>query len=148
MILTINNNLREETMNNQNTHTNELWTSPVELNWKRCSGDAWCRLNTVNLDHEYFAKDISGVYIIWHGGTSRTKSKVVYIGQGNIKDRIIYHRENPEVQEYAQLGLYVTWARVTEKYRDHVEAYLVDKWDPIVGERYPEALPIKVNSPW
>ena len=135
-------------MHSQSTRTSELWSDQIPLNWKRCSNGAWCRLNTVNLNHEYFTKDISGVYIIWHGGTSRTKSRVVYVGQGNIKDRIRRHREDPEIQEYAQLGLYVTWARVAERYRDSVEAYLADKWDPIVGERYPDDPPIKVNSPW
>ena len=60
----------------------------------------------------------------------------------------MYHRQNPEVQEYKYLGLYVTWARVSEIHRDSVEAYLAYRWDPLIGERYPEALPIKVNSPW
>ena len=119
-----------------------------ELEWMRCWGDVWCTLNAVNLNHEYFDKDVSGVYIIWHGGTSRTKPRVVYVGQGNIEERIMYHRQNSEVQAYKYLGLYVTWARVSERYRDNVEAYLADKWDPLVGERYPEALPIEVNSPW
>ena len=135
-------------MNNQSSPTHELWTSQMGLNWKRCYGDVWCMLNAVNLDHEYFNKDISGVYIIWHGSTSSIKPRVVYVGQGNIKDRIMHHRKNPEIQNYEYLGLYVTWARVSEKYRDGVEAYLADKWDPIVGEHYPEVLPIEVNSPW
>lgn len=135
-------------MNNQDTRMNELWTSQAELNWKRCSGGVWCALNAVNLEHEYFGQDVYGVYIIWHGGTSHIKPRVVYVGQGNIKERIEHHRQNSEVQEYKHLGLYVTWARVSEKYRDNVEAYLADKWDPLVGERYPDALPIKVNSPW
>ena len=60
----------------------------------------------------------------------------------------MHHRQNSEIQNYEYLGLYVTWARVSEKYRDGVEAYLADKWDPIVGEHYPEVPPIEVNSPW
>ncbi len=135
-------------MNNQISPTHELWTSQMGLNWKRCYGDVWCMLNAVNLDHEYFNKDISGVYIIWHGGTSSIKPKVVYVGQGNIKDRIMKHRGDPDIQNYEPLGLYVTWARVPKKYQKRVEAYLADRWDPIVGEHYTEALPIEVNSPW
>lgn len=135
-------------MNNQSSPMHELLTSQIGLNWKKCYGDVWCRLNTVNLDHEYFTKDISGVYIIWHGGRPSIKPRVVYVGQGNIKERIMEHRQTPEIQAYEHLGLYVTWARVSEKYLDSVEAYLADKWDPIVGESYPEALPIEVNSPW
>ncbi len=117
----------------------------LELEWMRCWGDVWCKLNLVNLNHEYFNSDISGVYIIWHGGTD---PKVVYVGKGKIKDRIMKHRQNPDIQRYEHLGLYVTWAKVSENYRGGVEAYLADKWGPIVGERHPDAPPIKVNSPW
>ena len=120
----------------------------MALNWKRCSGDIWCKLNGVNLKHEYFNQDVFGVYIIWHGGTNLIKPRVVYIGQGNIKDRIMYHRQHLDVQKYEHLGLYVTWARVSDDYINNVKAYLADKWDPIVGEHHPQAPPIEVNSPW
>lgn len=86
-----------------------------------------------------------GVYIIWHGGA---KPWAVYVGQGNIKDRIAKHRKNPEIQQYAYLDLYVTWATVHEYYRDGVEAYLADTWKPKVGKRHSQADPIAVNSPW
>lgn len=129
-------------MNEQLLHGHEL---SLELEWMRCWGDVWCKLNLVNLNHEYFHKDVSGVYIIWHGGPD---PKVVYVGQGNIKDRIAKHRVDPEIQRYEHLELYVTWAPVPEESQDGAEAYLADKWDPLVGERHPDALPIKVNSPW
>ena len=45
-------------------------------------------------------------------------------------------------------GLYVTWARVHCTYRDGIERFLADIWHPKVGDNYPQATPISVNSPW
>jgi hypothetical protein len=39
---------------------------------------------------------------IWHGGSTPA---TVRVGQGIIKDRIATHRNDPEVQAYANLGL-------------------------------------------
>ena len=61
----------------------------MQLNWTMCQGNVWCKLNSVNLEHEHF-KNMQGVYVIWHGGTNPA---VVDIGQGNIKDRIAEHRK-------------------------------------------------------
>lgn len=114
------------------------------LNWRRCQGDVWCKLNHVNLDHEHF-NDKSGVYIIWHGGP---EPKVVYIGQGDIRVRLKKHRTDLEIQQYAHLDLYVTWATVSQQDRDGIEAYLADYWNPKEGEQHPDARLINVNSPW
>lgn len=122
--------------------------SPVQslrLNWTQCYGSVWCKLNFVNLDHEHFDNEPHGVYIIWHGGPNPA---VVYIGQGNIKERVAEHRKDPEIQQYEYLDLYVTWAVVREHDRDGVEAHLAEVWKPIVGTRHPQASPIEVNSPW
>ena len=117
----------------------------LELNWTRCQGDVWCKLNSVNLEHAHFNNKPCGVYIIWHGGT---KPWAVYVGQGDIKERIAKHRKDPDIQQYEHLGLYVTWATVQEYYRNGVEAYLANQWRPIVGRHYPQVDPITVNSPW
>ena len=114
------------------------------LIWTKCQGDVWCKLSSVNLDHEHY-NDRVGVYIIWHGGPNPA---VVYVGQGMIKDRIAQHRENSEILKYGNLGLYVTWASVSEEHRDGVETYLADKWDPKVGKTHPKVAPIEVNFPW
>ena len=116
----------------------------MQLNWTRCQGDVWCKLNSVNLDHEHF-NNRNGVYIIWHGGSTPA---VVYVGQGNIKERITVHRKDQSIQHYEHLGLYVTWATVSKEHRDGVESYLADTWEPRVGIRHPHARPIGVNSPW
>lgn len=116
----------------------------MRLNWEKCQRDIWCKLNSVNLGHEHF-NNMNGVYIIWHEGPNPT---VVYVGQGNIKDRLASHRSNRAIQKYASLGLYVTWATVRAQDRDGVEGYLADIYRPIVGVDHPTAERIVVNSPW
>lgn len=86
-----------------------------------------------------------GVYIIWHGGS---EFAVVYVGQGNIKDRLAEHRRDQEIQNYASLDLYVTWATVGAEHRNGVERYLADIWHPKVGAAHPTAEHIVVNAPW
>jgi hypothetical protein len=117
----------------------------MQLNWTRCQGDVWYKLNFVNLDHEHF-NNRHGVYVIWHGGTDPA---VVYVGQGDIKERLAEHQKKPEIQQYKHLDLYVTWATVPKEYRDGVESYLADTWSPKVGVNHPQIVRrIKVNSPW
>ena len=118
--------------------------TPMVLSWVKCVSSVWCKLSAVNLDHEHFV-DMAGVYVIWHGGDNPS---VVYVGQGVIEDRLRSHRTDERIQEYANLDLYVTWARVEPANRDGVERYLRDKWKPKVGDRFPDANPIEVNSPW
>jgi hypothetical protein len=73
----------------------------------------------------------------------------VYVGQGNVADRVADHRNNAEITAYRGRGsLYVTWAAVSAAQRDGVERYLADKWNPLVGDVHPDAAPIVVNSPW
>jgi len=116
----------------------------MQLNWIKCQGDVWCKLNSVNLNHEHF-DNRHGVYVIWHGGTNPA---VVYVGQGDIRTRLTEHRRDPKIQQYKPWDLYVTWATVSAPDRDGVEAYLAKRWPPKVGVSHPQASPIEVNSPW
>lgn len=116
----------------------------LHLNWIKCAGDVWCKLNSVNLKHSHF-NYMQGVYMIWHGGHNPA---VVYIGQGNIKDRLAEHRLDKRIRAYSNQELYVTWANVAEVHRNGVEAYLADYWKPKVGSSHPTAYHITVNSPW
>lgn len=72
--------------------------------WNKCQGEAWCSLNKVNLSNEHF-DGMDGVYIIWHGGPT---PRVVRVGQGVIRDRFATHRQDEEIQTYADLTLYVS----------------------------------------
>lgn len=118
--------------------------SDLTLSWGTCkvkySKDKhWCDLEKLNLDHEIF-ENLKGVYIIW------SHKNVIRLGSGTIKERLKEHRENPEITEYPDLK--VTWAKVNANQMEGVEKYLADKLKPLVGERFPNRIPIKVNLPW
>lgn len=84
-----------------------------------------------------------GVYVIWHDGNP---GRIVYVGQGDIKDRLTFHRTNPKVQKYAANGtLRVTWAVISALQVGGVERYLADTLNPLVGEAHPDVTPIAVN---
>jgi hypothetical protein len=87
---------------------------------------------------------MEGVYIIWHGGDN---GATVRVGQGIIRDRLKAHRDDPQINAYTNLGRFVTWASVSQDYRDGVEAFLAEKLNPMVGERFPTRTPIEVNWP-
>lgn len=115
----------------------------LTLQWAQKVGGGWCRFHHVDLDTVIGE---SGVYIIWHAGNP---SRVVYVGQGNVRDRIERHRKRDDICAYARLGeLYVTWAAVPPFQLDGVERHLADAWRPLVGDAHPAAAPVAVNSPW
>lgn len=115
----------------------------MQVNWIKCnSSKNWCPFVNVNLD----GITTQGVYIIWHSGNP---GKIVYIGQGDIAARLKAHRNRTDITKYARSGdLYVTWASVPAAQRDGVERYLANKWNPLIGDAHPDAVPIAVNSPW
>lgn len=113
------------------------------LTWVKSRADTWLSFTDFNLAS--CACD-SGVYIIWHAGNP---SRVVYVGQGCVPDRIAAHRRRDDICAYGKLGeLYVTWAAVPPHLLDGVERYLADKWGPLVGDAHPDVAPVAVNSPW
>lgn len=114
----------------------------MELTWLKCEGDVWCSLTRLNLE----TVNEHGVYVIWHGGKP---SHVVYVGQGDVADRLKEHRTNPALLRHARKGeLHVTWASVPAAQRDGVERYLADKYSPLEGEVHPAVAPLAVNDPW
>jgi len=123
------------------------------LHWAKCQNDAWCKLNSVDLQHGHL-NGVEGVYVIWHypsqdllRPSSLGEPRVVYVGQGNIRERLSAHRSDDRIQSVGSCTLYVTWAEVDAVKRDGVEAYLGDKLRPSDGEKFPDATPIPVNSP-
>lgn len=115
---------------------------PLQLKWIKCGDDGhWCSLEQLNLDMK-----TEGVYIIWHEGNP---GQIVRVGQGDVAERLEEHRNNLEILAYRETGtLRVTWAAVSAAQRDGVERYLADQWPPLVGDVFPDAAPIAVNSPW
>ena len=112
------------------------------LQWIKCTGDQWCPFS--GLDLAKVTKH--GVYVVWHGGPA---PHTVYVGQGDVADRIADHRRDQKITRHAQKGgLYVTWASVPVAQRDGIERYLADRFSPLEGDRHPEVAPLAVNSPW
>jgi hypothetical protein len=70
--------------------------------------------------------DAVGVYVIWHEGNP---SRVVRVGHGEIRERLHYHQEDPEVLAYSRFGtLRVTWAAVPARSGSHGQRYRQTKW--------------------
>ena len=111
------------------------------LRWIRCQDDRPCDFRTVTLDGVH----AEGIYAIWYKGNP---GRVVRIGKGNIAERLKQHRMDEEILAYASRKLYVTWAAVDRAERDGIERYLAEAYPPLVGERFPDVPPIRVNAPW
>ena len=111
----------------------------LHFRWAKAEANIWFSLSSVNLDDLRFY----GVYVIWHEGDP---GRVVYVGQGNIRDRLTFHRRNPEVQKFAKLGaLRVMWAAVPAHQVDGVERYLAEYLKPLIANVRPDAAPIAVK---
>jgi hypothetical protein len=116
----------------------------IDVNWVKCQGEVWCPLSTVNLDHVHF-NTMNGVYVIWHAGS---EPATVYVGKGFIRERLMSGKNDHNIQTFATLGLYVTWASVPPESIDGVVSYLSQRLQPKVRETYPDIVPIEVNLPW
>ena len=113
----------------------------LTVTWGKCGEDNhWCNFLRLNLNADTF-EDKRGVYIIWSSGFD-----VVRIVSGVINDRVAAHRDDEEITAYD--NLLVTWAEVNANQMEGVEKFLADKYDPKVGERFPNRNPISVNLPW
>lgn len=112
------------------------------VQWGTCGGGNWCSFNDLILP---LSGEPHGVYVIWHEGIP---GRVVYIGQGDISDRIKAHRHDRRITQYESNGtLRVTWAEVSLVLMPGVERFLADSLDPLVGERHSDADPMPVNLP-
>jgi len=114
----------------------------MQVSWIKSTTGTWLPLMAVDLSNV----NTFGVYMIWHGGNP---ARVVRLGQGDIRSRLNAHRNDRTITAYGQHGtLMVTLAAVPAGQADGVERYLANTWPPLVGDAFPHALPIAVNSPW
>jgi len=114
----------------------------LQVTWIKDTQDNWLGFETFIIT----GVTANGVYMIWHGGQT---PRVVRLGQGDIKSRLIAHRGDSQITQYGTSGvLMVTWASVPAAQQDGVERYLANRWPPLVGDAFPDAQPIAVNSPW
>lgn len=116
----------------------------LALDWVECGNNQWCSFMDVDLAADRF-KELSGVYVIFYMEESRRVT--VRLGQGKIADRITDHRNNEEILRYNDDDLLVTWAEAPAEQLDGIEKYLADALKPLVGERFPDRVPIPVNLP-
>jgi hypothetical protein len=114
----------------------------MEVEWVKCQYDRWCHLEQVMVDEV----ETVGVYVIWHGGET---PRVVRVGQGEIAERIRWHRGDSQTLIFKQYGeLYVTWASVPADKRDGIVCYLTETWTPLISKTFPLIFPIAVNLPF
>jgi hypothetical protein len=115
----------------------------ITVHWFKCGDDRhYCDLENLNLD----SVTETGVYIIWHEGNP---SRVVRLGKGKVADRLAAHRKDAAVLAYKKQGkLRVTWASVPAHQIDGVELYLANTWPPLIGDAFPDVVPLEVNSPF
>ena len=116
----------------------------MTLEWGTCGG-AWCHLAYLDASSLH---GVGGVYIIWHG------NEVLWTGQANdLKRRFNEHRTREDDLVKFVVDAYpdevcVTWAHLSEIYRDGVEKFLFDRCAPSLTRRAPNEIPTPVNLPW
>lgn len=107
--------------------------------WVKESNGLFYRLSVIDCS----GIDCTGVYIIFN------HQHVVKIGQGDIGSRLSCHQHDFSITQHsnAYFPLYVTWTQLPIKYLDGVEVFLGNWYRPIVGERFPDVQPIRINLP-
>ena len=113
------------------------------VTWTKCGdGGIWCPFQTVNLREV----NVIGVYVV--GYDQPNGIATIYVGQGDIADRLMVHRYNQQIIKYGARGtLRCTWTSVPANIRDGVERYLANKLKPLEGSQHPRVTPVPVNLP-
>jgi GH43 family beta-xylosidase len=115
----------------------------LNLSWAKCTDGSWCAFDTVDLS----SIRAYGVYVIWRASnTPASPSAVVYVGQGQIAQRLAEHRSDPGLFRYGP-RLFVTWAEVAPVFSGGVEVYLARQLRPLEAARLPLAMAVEVNLP-
>lgn len=118
------------------------------LSWYvKDSNNIYYRFADYNLDQTHF-DGLVGLYAIYYK-TKNDFTQYVYIGQGNIRDRLKAHRLDQNIQTIALHNvLYITWAKdgSSREIREGKEQFLHNKLDPLSSN--PQNVPsIPVNLP-
>lgn len=132
---------------NQKPTLAEILNLNLQLEWFYKDGNnQHYELHHVKLDNPFLFGG-GGVYVIWQA--FGIAPQAIYVGQGNIKERLSAHRSDPRFDPYfsPEKPLLVTWAEVPLRYREGVEKYLYEELNPLVGENNSKTLSIPVNLP-
>lgn len=117
-----------------------IWVKSLENNW----------LDLARIDLQAMLRNPArpqGIYIIWHGGAD---PKIVRIGTGDIINKLIAHRDNPQITRYKKNGpLMVTWAVQPDPRRQAgIAKYLTEQFYPLVRDVPLDIPAIAVRSPF
>ena len=119
--------------------TTVLWARPVRGGWHSFK---WTNLKSLGM--------AEGIYILWYPETDIRPFQVMYVGQGIIRNRIDHHRGQHSriLDKVVARHLRLTWAVVPSiADRNAIERYLSETLRPLVGEVWPDVLPMQVNLP-
>ena len=113
------------------------------LSWKKSASDFnWHILSSLNLGTVHD----KGIYVI---KTGLANQYTVYIGQGDVSQRLSAHLREFSVTKHARVtgNLWVAWAPVQQKYRNGIERYLHDQLKPRESSCWTNDPSIQVNLP-
>lgn len=117
----------------------------MTYSWTKSNIGNWLHLEAVDLRNV----QTEGVYIIWYRGSQGRSGSVVYVGQGDVAVRLAQHRQNQLIMRHnLSQKLLVSWLALPSQYRDGVERYLADTWQPLEGSSWPNAKHVRVAAPW
>lgn len=112
-----------------------------QVQWARSSWGAWCDLERVDPE----AIDVSGVFVLWHGGRL---PRTLRVGHGAIGRRLADLQKDSGIRRYRHFGpLYVTWAAVPAQHIHGVMRYLAVRLAPVFEDPTQAAMAIPVNLP-
>lgn len=113
----------------------------INVNWSTTQTGEWFTIEGYN----FSSITALGVYIIWCEGQPGIP---IRIGQGVIGARLTAHKSDHLIMRHRTKGtMRVTWAEVPALSLDGVERFLGDLYQPIEGDRFPDATPLRVNLP-
>ncbi|MCX5797519.1 MAG: GspE/PulE family protein [Elusimicrobia bacterium] len=115
----------------------------LRLDWGTAKDGSWCDLFALETNGPHL-KGVEGVYVLWHGGNV---PGMVRVGQGEIKERIGFLRQDAAVLKFKEQGLFFTWAKVERQRRDGVERFLSERLQPKLQAPASDGPRIAVNLP-
>ena len=96
------------------------------IEWEKCKRGTWCNLIELDLDHEHF-NDMEGVYVLWQGEENPVALRV---GHGIIRECLTKEQNDKELLAYPENEIYVTWAKVDQRFSSGIVRYIQDILQP------------------
>ncbi|NQV45513.1 MAG: hypothetical protein HQ501_11440 [Rhodospirillales bacterium] len=121
----------------------------ADIQWARNQSGRFHNLMFVDAVTESL-KGLSGVYVIWKGGT---KPQWLYVGATkDLAETLEAKIDDPEIESHhSQGGLSVTWALIKPEFQGGIVHYLTDIMKPRIenpdAELYASEKPIAVYKP-